>query len=322
MPVRPLDILDLPAIYKYRRQVVALDSARAATHGNLLGFKALLSYLNPRSEISTAIYQQNGNTLLGQVTHTDGSPHANLAFLAPVESSEAAEADLLDYLAKQAGAGGWGCLHVLAEVDEGSPLVKSLRQCGFSLYAWQRVWKLPQPAPPAGGAGGSDEDNSWTETQEIDLVSIQNLYSQIVPAMLQPIEPLPRRATGLVCHHQGELQAYLNLTYGPTGIWTQPLIHPDAGCLAEWMSAMQTSIPNRLNRPVYVCVRSYQAWLESLLEELGAQAGQRRQAVMIKHLAAMKWAEESLPVKKADAHAAWAKPATPVARIKPTDGES
>jgi hypothetical protein len=43
-------------------------------------------------------------------------------------------------------------------------------------------------------------------------------------------------------------------------------------------------LPDRRNRPVYVCVRSYQAWLEPVLADLGAKAGQR-QAVMVKHLA-------------------------------------
>jgi hypothetical protein len=34
---------------------------------------------------------------------------------------------------------------------------------------------------------------------------------------------------------------------------------------------------------VYLCVRSYQAWLEPVLADLGARAGER-QAVMVKHL--------------------------------------
>ena len=35
---------------------------------------------------------------------------------------------------------------------------------------------------------------------------------------------------------------------------------------------------------MYVCVRSYQAWLEPVLADLGAK-GADRQAVMVKHLA-------------------------------------
>jgi hypothetical protein len=274
-----------------------------------MGLNAMLSYLNPRREISTAIYQQNDGILLGQVTHSNGSPHANLAFLAPDESAALAQAALLDFLSVQAGE--WGCLSLLAEVDECSPVFKTLRQAGFSMYAWQRVWKLNDPVEPGG-------ENLWNETVETDLITIQSLYNQIVPAMLQPVEPLPRHAAGLVCHQAGDLQAYISLIYGPAGIWVQPLIHPDADCLPEWMTSMLTSIPNRRNRPVYVCVRSYQAWLESMLEELGASAGER-QAVMIRHLAVRKRVEEALPAKKVEP--AWAKPATPVARINHTDSE-
>jgi hypothetical protein len=43
-------------------------------------------------------------------------------------------------------------------------------------------------------------------------------------------------------------------------------------------------LPDRRNRPVYVCVRSYQAWLEPVLADLGAKSAPR-QAVMVKHLA-------------------------------------
>jgi len=42
-------------------------------------------------------------------------------------------------------------------------------------------------------------------------------------------------------------------------------------------------LANRRNRPIYLCVRSYQAWLEPALEDLGARVGER-QAVMVKHL--------------------------------------
>jgi hypothetical protein len=46
---------------------------------------------------------------------------------------------------------------------------------------------------------------------------------------------------------------------------------------------MVNHLSDRRNRPVYICVRSYQAWLEPVLADLGAKAGPR-QAVMVKHL--------------------------------------
>ena len=47
---------------------------------------------------------------------------------------------------------------------------------------------------------------------------------------------------------------------------------------------MPNNIPNRRSRPIYLCVRSYQAWLEQYFEDLGVEAGPR-QAVMVKHMA-------------------------------------
>lgn len=308
MSVRPLDLLDLPFIYKYRRQVVPLDSARALTQATLLGVNAFFSNLNTGRDIATAISKEDGSALVGQVTHLNGSPHANLAFLAHPHAAQPDPAAMLDYLAVQAGS--WHCLYLLAEVDECSPDFKTLRQAGFSMYAWQRVWKLTGNGQPAAR-------DLWMEAHEADLVSIQGLYSQIVPAMLQPVEPLPRRASGLVCRQEGELKACLSLTYGPAGIWVQPLIHPEADCATGWMNALLAAIPDRRNRPVYFCVRSYQAWLESMLEELGASAGER-QAVLIRHLAVLKRVEEALPVKNVEP--AWAKSATTVNRINNTNG--
>ena len=309
MTVRSLDLLDLITLYNYRQQVCPLDSARALMRGDMLGLTSLFSYLNPRREISTAICLREGAVVMGQVTHANGFQHANLAFVTPAESSPQMQASLFDFLSVQAGE--WGCPSLLAEVDECSPVFKALRQAGFSMYAWQRIWKLNEPAAPGSGI-------VWKDTVDTDLIEIQSLYNLIVPAMLQPMEPLPRQATGLICRQEGELQAYMSLKYGPAGIWAQPLIHPDAACLPEWITSMLASIPNRRNRPVYVCVRSYQAWLESMLEDLGASAGER-QAVMVRHLTVRKFVEEALPAKQVES--AWAKPATPVVRINHTDME-
>ncbi|MDZ4063936.1 MAG: hypothetical protein U1E22_04630, partial [Coriobacteriia bacterium] len=118
-----------------------------------------------------------------------------------------------------------------------------------------------------------------------------------------PVEPMPRQLSGLICRTEGGLQAYTALTCGPAGIFVQPFIlcaapnRPDAGCVPESLAALLREIPDRRGRPVYVCVRSYQAWLESALEGLGAEAGPR-QAVMVKHLAAAIKNPQTVPAVK------------------------
>jgi len=304
MPIRPLDLLDLPSLARYRRDVLPLDSARTLTRGNPLGAAALLSYLNPRRHIYTAFSTDGAVSFIGQVAQQYGETFARLSFLAPSAALDGGEMALLDHLAAQAGE--WSALHLLAEVDEQSMAFKSLRKSGFSMYAWQRVWRLTE-------ALANEGRGMWQMPSSTDMLAVQSLYSQIVPALIQPVEPMPRQPSGLICRTEGGLQAYAALTCGPAGIFIQPFIlcaapnRPDAGCVPESLAALLREIPDRRGRPVHVCVRSYQAWLEAALEGLGAEAGPR-QAVMVKRLAKMQKVEEKIPVMEKAL-----KPAAPIA---------
>jgi hypothetical protein len=67
------------------------------------------------------------------------------------------------------------------------------------------------------------------------------------------------------------------------GIVLFPLIHPECKDVGTKLRALIRQLPNRAGRPVFVCVRSYQTWLEQVLEDMGAHGGER-QAVMVKYL--------------------------------------
>ncbi|HEY5269318.1 MAG TPA: hypothetical protein VII97_03220 [Anaerolineales bacterium] len=297
MTVRSFDLLDLPLLSRYRHDVLPLYSARILTRGNPLGAMAMLSYLNPRRYIYTAIASENGDSLMGQVILKGDETSARLTFLAPMENINGLTLPLLDHLTTQAGE--WGAFHLLAEVDENSPFFRSLRQAGFAMYAWQRVWKLPKLEKP-------DEDSSWREAEETDWPAVQSLHGQIVPALIQPVDTLPKQASGLVCRPDGNLQAYVAVNSGPAGVWIQPLVPPDSGCGPERLAGLS----GWGSRPVYVCVRSYQAWLETVLEDLGAEAGPR-QAVMVRRLAKLQKAEEKVSAMDK----VLVKPVAPVARV-------
>jgi hypothetical protein len=308
MTVRSLDILDLPFLARYRQDVLSLDSARMLTRGNPIGAMALLSYLNPSRQLYTAVSTENGDSLMGQVILKNDEPSARLTFLAPAEKLNGLTLPLLDHLTRQAGE--WGALHILAEVDEDSPAFKFLRKAGFAMYAWQRAWKLPRWKRKAG-------QSPWREAEEFDWPAVQSLYGQIVPALLQPIENLPKEASGLVCRPEGNLQAYIAVDSGTRGVWLQPLVPPDSACAAEQLTAIMGVIAGAQRLPIYMCVRSYQAWLESALEELGAEAG-ARQAIMVKRLAMVIKETQAVPVlEKALVKA---KPAAPVSRIVKSPG--
>jgi hypothetical protein len=300
MTIRSLDLLDLPLLSRFRRDVLSLYSARILTRGNPLSAMALLSYLNPRRYIYTAVASENGSSLMGQVVLNGDETSARLTFLAPAANINDLTLPLLDHLTTQAG--DWGAFHLLAEVDENSPAFRSLRQAGFAMYAWQRVWKLPKLEKSAGA-------DSWRQAEESDWPAIQSLHGQIIPALIQPVDALPKLPSGLVCRPEGNLQAYVTIRSGPAGIWIQPLVPPDSWCGPERLAGLSGAG----DRPVYFCVRSYQAWLETVLEDLGAEPGPR-QAVMVRRLA--KAIKEPLAVSVMEKALAKAKPAAPVSRIE------
>ncbi len=276
MPPRPLDLLDLPTLYRHRSEAISLDSARLLTRGNPLGAAGFMPYFNPIRHIYSAISQENGISLLGGVIHTNGDAHARLLYLAPSgELSHPGLPALIEHLAAEAGK--WGAFHVLAEVDEDGDAFSALRSAGFSVYAWQRFWDISQIPPSA-------NNDHWKWAKSVNLPAIQSLYHQIVPPLLQPVEPTPRRAVGLVCSEGA--RCYVSLFYGMYGIVMIPLIHPEATDVTAKLTSLTNHLSDRRGRPVYLCVRSYQAWLEPVLEDLGAKPS-GRQAVMVKHLARM-----------------------------------
>lgn len=273
MSIRSLDLLDLPTLYRYRGDVVNLDSVRLLTRGNPLGAMGVMAYVNPRRHIYSAISTDDSAIVLGGIIHTHGETFAKLLYLTPdSQMSHPALPALIENLSAEAGK--WGAFHVLAEVDETSEAFVPLRAAGFSVYAWQRMWDVS-------ALNAGNPATRWLRMESINLPAIQNLYHQIVPPLLQPVEPMPRRAVGLICNEGAS--CYVSASSGMAGIVLTPLIHPETRDVGTKLISLVHHLPNRGGRPVYLCVRSYQAWLEPALEDLGAQVGER-QAVMVKHL--------------------------------------
>ncbi len=275
MTIRSLDLLDIPTIARYRNDVLTLDSARALTRGHPLGAMGLLAYINPARHLYAAIDNSGESALLGGIIHTRGDTFAKLLYLAPSSQLNAPQLPaLIEHLSGQAGE--WQAFHVIAEVDETSEVFPALRMAGFSVFAWQRVWDVSQLEKTETGHGGG-----WRRLQSIDLPAVQSLHYQIVPQLLHPIEPAPNRVVGFV---HPFAKCFANVSAGMYGIVLTPLIHPEEENVSEKINSLVTNLSDRRGRPVYLNVRSYQAWLEPALEDLGAKAT-ARQAVMVKHLA-------------------------------------
>jgi hypothetical protein len=278
MTIRPLDLLDIPVISRYRNDVLTLDSARSLTRGHPLGAMGLLAYVNPTRHLYAAIANGGDSALLGGVIHARGETFAKLLYLAPSSRLDDPELSaLLDHLVIQAGE--WKAFHVMAEVDELSRIFPTLRTSGFSVYAWQKMWDVSQIEKTV-----STSSQGWRRMNSVDLPVVQSLHYQIVPPLMHPVEPAPKRVIGFV--DSENIKCYASVTAGMYGIVLTPLIHPDERNVSEKIASLVANLPDRRGRKIYLCVRSYQTWLEPVLEDLGAQASPR-QAVMVKHLVRM-----------------------------------
>ena len=286
MTVRPLDLLDLPILLRYRDDVLVLDGIRELTRGNPLGVFGFMAYLNPIRHIYAAVYEENGASLLGGITHSRGELFAKLLYLAPQNNLKDANLlSLLENLTSEAGI--WGAVHVIAEIIETSNVFNDLRKAGFSVYAWQRMWDISHLDTTEKKSG------SWKMIRSVQRPTVQSLYYQIVPPLLHPVEPLSNSHRGLIC--DGEENCVVNIASGAYGIVLTPLIHPETTLVDEKLSSLLNCLPERRGRPVYLCIRSYQAWLEPALADLGALVAPQRQAVMVKHLAQMVKDEQTIP---------------------------
>jgi hypothetical protein len=282
MKIRAFDWRDLPALQRSRGQSVYLHSSLLLTRGPLLVSGALLSTLVPSMGVYTSVgAAEDGKTelpLIGQIIHIPGAQAAQLTFLAPHTAIESSSLPgLLDHLAGQAVERG--AFRLLADVEGETPAYEALRRAGFAIYGRQRIWQLKTTAESLLPAA------PWRAATDQDLHAVRALYNNVVPGLVQQVEPFPvERLRGLVYRDGDDLLGFTELKYGHRGVWAQPFIHPDTEDVAERIADLAGSIPGRFGRPLYVCARSYQSWLEPAFEKLGAEPSPR-QAVMVKHMA-------------------------------------
>lgn len=282
------------------------------TRGNPLGLAAVFSQLNAIFGTYTNVaHSDNGApSLFGQVNFQQGERSARMAFITPVlDSTLPTLPMLLEDLARQSGE--WGAYHLLAEMDETSPVFESFRRVGFSVFAWQRVWKLPimdaEAVPEA----------DWTPVRLDQENNIRSLFQSLVPPLVLSAEPMSVHSfQGLACQQQEDVMAYADVEFGSQGIYVKPIFHPDALDVDCLIKALTTVLPNQSGRPVYMTVRSYQSWLENGLERIGAEASPR-QALLVKHLIA----RQRSPILERGIQALErrrAEPSSPMARVEPS----
>ena len=282
MGIRQFDLRDLPILIRYRKRGIFFDHASILTRGELvIPLGAIFSYFAPATGIYTFLHKDDSNqneTLLGQVVLAQDQQFARLSFLAPVSGLDGKTLlNLLEHIIQQIGQ--HGAFHLLAEVENDTACFDHLRQAGFAVYVHQRIWKsLPE-------IDFSINPTMWREITARDVIAIRSLNNTVVPPLVQQVEALPtEQMNGQIYYLDNEIKAYAEVRYGQQGIWINPFIHPDIQDATQLFADLLSNLPNRHSRPIYLCIRSYQSWLENALEDLQASASPT-QAVMVKHLA-------------------------------------
>jgi hypothetical protein len=282
--IRPFDWRDISLVRQLSDQGTCLDSITRLTRDNQPLNNALLAYLMPGTGAATLVWRSDGRAGFGQLRHRPGEELARALFIAPRWSPDNETwLPLVERLAVEAGERGGH--NLIAEVDEASGEFEALRAAGFAIYARQTVWQLSGEV--AAALPASPESGIVRPATSADGVAVSTLYANLVPRLVQQVEPPPRPGRGFVWEREGELIAFLDVQRGPAGIWVEPYLHPEAyDPSGEMLNAALHLLAsaNRAGRPIYVCVRRYQDWLQDILQTarfdfLGSQA------VMVKRLA-------------------------------------
>jgi hypothetical protein len=282
--VKPFDWRDLPLLHRVRREGLCFHSQMAFTRGPQPLQNALLDSLTPgRSECTIVVRERDNGApdLIGQVSHPYQARVARLTFVGPADALQTEGGTrLLEGLAQAAGRRG--AHNLVAEVDEHSPAFESLRIAGFAIYARQRIWQcLPESL-----LDPDNENPVWDDEHDSDRPAISSLYQNLVPALVQQVEPDPvSTRKGLVYYEEGELLGYAEIERGSLGVWLHPFIHPAVQESESLILGLLHAVADDHDRPIFLCVRSYQGWMNAKLGRM-CVAQWTDQAVMVKRLAA------------------------------------
>lgn len=294
--VRPFHLRDLPLVHRLSEQGVPLHTKSSLINSVQPVRNALIGLVG--GELYTYVWKGDNRQLAGfiQLTLEEDSHHGQINYLStsqkttelhttngngsngrsPQTPSETAWLNLLDEAIIVAGRSG---LHSLvAELNENSPNLPTLRRAGFAVYTRQDIWMLDT-------AVLHQQPDLLQKRTSADDWEVQLLYANIVPRMVQLVEPMPPlyHGDGWVLREGDELAAFVHIHDGDVATWMRLFIHPNAEArIDEIVHAALAIIKPTAEHPVFCCVRRYQSWLQNSLLRHGFSLWDN-QAVMVKH---------------------------------------
>jgi len=262
-----------------RNRLISLNKAVFLTQGNPITLgKSALFFCSGLIQICGCFGAGRGKKPVFQPDLAPGwRTFSAFSFITPDEtSSDESIATLIDFLCYQAG--DMGALNVLTDIEETHPLFEQFRKAGFCAYGWESIWRIPRGLP-------CDVSKScWGIPSPADENVVRTLYQTLIPPLVQNAEPFVVSGTPrLVYKAEGELVAYAESISGTGGIYLVPVIHPAVKEIRALLLDLVCQF-QEVGRPVYMQVRSYQAWLAEHLQQLGAEPAPRF-SLLVKHLA-------------------------------------
>lgn len=298
--VRSFTLRDFPLVRRLSDQGVSLHSETALTD-NLQPYWGALLNIVVRAEYPTLVLKSEDHQRSGfiQILLEEDLNHAHILYLSPsiekdneiyqgekslahVDSSDNAWLSLLDQAVIEVGKQG---IHSLvAEVDENGPELLLLRRAGFAVYTRQDIWVYDNPSRST--KNNSDLPIKLQPRHESDDWDIQIFYANIVPRLVQLVEPVPpldKGETWIMRDEDKELIAFVHIHEGPVASWLRFFIHPSAESSAKEIVQMTMQIAHTKKKSrVYCCVRRYEGWLPDSLEDSNFEFW-GSQAVLVKH---------------------------------------
>lgn len=286
--IRPFNLRDLALIHRLSERGVMLQTQTALTTIPHPVRQAMVHML-VGGRYTTFVWKSDDHNGVGfaQLNFEADNPNAYLACIGTerIKNESLAEEGvddaiwlpLLEDLAGEAGRHGVHSL--VAEAAEDGPELSVLRQAGYAVYTRQDIWICDQT--PTG-----ETSDLLVTRQSVDDWDINVLYSNIVPGLIQSVEPAPPIGKGKnwVLRQDGELVAFIHICPGSVASWMRLLIHPNAHIkprnIIEEAMRLQSPSPQH---PVYCCVRRYQSWIQNPLSKAGFRLW-GSQAVLVKHM--------------------------------------
>lgn len=278
---RTMSIVDLPLIRRLQASGTVLDSELGLTR-DARGPNSLLlsSLLFPRG-VYTLVARSETQPVVGQFRYRPDDQIAHIVYIAPSlddNTEDTVWLHILDAMAHEAGKHGAHSL--VAEIEVTSNLFETLRAAGFATYARQMIW---QHEPIDWGVAESVIE--LEEASSSNQIGVMALIANTVPTILQQVAAPPSDMDGLIYRKNGRVEAFIGISEGTEGVYLLPFIHPDMLDIAIVIIEAAIMQINRARKvPIYVCVRSYQSWLNHIIKKLEFEEW-IEQAVMVKQIA-------------------------------------